>query len=280
MDNAPADGSSLPPGRTPWMDIDLQLTIDRPPSHHAQVQRLLVSLLLLAAGCGTASLTLTPAPAVDRTVPSRVERRFSSVMVLPPSGSERGQGSEYAVVERFLLAGGIKVISSGITGRIVEDGSGNRVETGANLSDLERALVLARKSNADALLQVLDVGFVRGHRWFTADPDGVFHEVAPGHDVQLSNSVKVLESLFHFQARPISADAGEIVMSVEITQSTSRTHTPADPKTFSWQTTPSGLTGSAREIDTDSPEHRREVIEEVMSIFLSRLTGSEPSSKK
>jgi hypothetical protein len=227
--------------------------------------------LSLGIGCGTASLTLTPTPAVDQTVPKRTDRQFTSVMVLPPSGTERGEDPEMATVERVLLSAGIKVISSAVTGRIVQDVSGNRVETGANLPYLERALVMARGSNADAVLQVIRVGWTDGQRWFVRSASGdQLQEIGPGVMLDASNSVRVREAFYQFQARVISVDKGEIVMSIEASQTTSRS--PAQPITFSWQSSPGGLSGP-REIDTNTPEHRREVVDEVMAVVLARLTG-------
>ncbi len=116
-------------------------------------------------------------------------------MVLPSRGSERGQVSDLAEVERVLLEGGVRVISSGMTGRVVFDPVGNRVETAANLSDLERALVLARSSSADALLQIVEFGWTDGGRPFVYTANR-FEEVAPGTQVQASNLVRVREARF------------------------------------------------------------------------------------
>ncbi|HZL16216.1 MAG TPA: hypothetical protein VFG23_00595 [Polyangia bacterium] len=112
------------------------------------VTRLVLLAVFVTVGCSTASINLTPAGPIDLTVPARVNSRFGSMMVLPPFGSERGQTSELADVERVLLAGGVRVISSGVTGRVVRDQVGDRVETAANLLTLN-----ARSCSREAQMQ-------------------------------------------------------------------------------------------------------------------------------
>jgi hypothetical protein len=237
------------------------------------MNRLALALPFLLSGCVTATLTLAPVAAVDLTVPKRAEKQFASIMVLPPSGSEHGQASELAAVERVLLGAGIKVISSGVTGRIVLDSSGNRVETGANLSDLERALVLARNLNARALLQVTQLGWTDGRRWFVRSGER-FQEIGPGHTLDPPNSVKVSEVVFHFQAKVISVDDGEIVMSIDASQGTSRVL--EQPKSIEITTSPAG--SGAREIDTDMPDRRQSAVDQVMAVLLARLTAQTPTA--
>lgn len=227
---------------------------------------------LLVSGCTTASVLLTPSAPTDLTVPKQVERRFGTMMVLPPRGSDRGQVSELADVERVLLAGRIRVISSGVTGRVVLDQSGSRVETAANLSDLERALVLARNSNAEALLQIVDIGWTDGHRPFVLVGDK-YQEVVPGTSVAPSALVRVREAVFKLQARVINVENGEIVMSIDVSQGTSRV--VSSPTIISVQSSPIG-NGSTNDIDTDDPDRRRAVVSQVMDAFLARLVQGSP----
>jgi hypothetical protein len=238
--------------------------------------RLLSTILLaIAIGCSTASITLIPAAPTDLTVPRQTEKRFSTMMVLPPRGSERGQVSELADIERVLLGSGVRVISSGVTGRVVLDQAGNRVETAANLSDLERALVLARNSNAEALLQVIEIGWTDSHRAFVRAGDR-FGEVASGTNVDPSSLVRVREAVFRFQARVINVENGEIVMSIDVSQGTSRVISP--PRTM--VVTSSPMSGSStRAIDTDQPDRRRAAISQVMDTFLERLTQRTAAAK-
>jgi hypothetical protein len=222
------------------------------------------------SGCISASIRLAPAPPSDLTVPRHVERRFSAIMVLPPHGSEHGQASELSDVERVLLGGGIRVISSGVTGRVVLDSSGNpgnRVETAANLSDLERALVLAKNSNADALLQIIEIGWTDGHRAFVLTGDQ-FQEVATGAEVEGQNLVRVQEAIFRVQARVISVENGEILMSIDVSQGTSSAI--PEPKAIVVQSSPTqGV--ATQTIDTDDPDRRRRAVSQVMDTLLARL---------
>lgn len=250
----------------------------RPRAHNRSMASRLLSTVLIAMafGCSsTASITLMPAASTDLTVPRQTEKRFATMMVLPPHGSERGQVSELAPIERVLLSSGVRVISSGVTGRVVLDQAGNRVETATNLSDLERALVLARNSNAEALLQVIEFGWTDGHRSFVRAGDQ-FHEVTPGTNVDPSSLVRVREAVFRFQARVINVENGEIVMSIDVSQGTSRVISP--PRTMVITSSPIA-NSSTQVIDTDQPDRRREVVSQVMDTFLARLTARTAAAK-
>jgi hypothetical protein len=153
---------------------------------------------------------------------------------------------------------------------VVLDSSGNHVETAANLSDLERALVLAKSSNAEALLQIIEIGWSRARRAFVQKGDRL-REISIGTTVEGSKLVRVTESVFRFQARLINVDNGEIVMSIDVSQGTSRAI--SEPETIDVQMSPlQGATTS--EIDTDDPERRREVVTQVMDSFLVRLSSN------
>ncbi len=131
-------------------------------------------------------LVLSPATMEDRSAPLRPSKQYASIMVLPPTGSERGQVGELVEVERLLLNSGFKVISSGVTGRVVTTG---QTAGAAPMSDLERALVLARTSHADALLQIAKLDWEPSSRSFVADGGGPYREVERGTPVSNSSSV-------------------------------------------------------------------------------------------
>ena len=89
-------------------------------------------------------------------------RQIQKVMVVPPSGTagaafNRGLSN----AERVPMRLGIELISPAIGGRVVASGStdesGN--EAGVTLSDLERVLVLAEASHAEAVLQIGDIEY-------------------------------------------------------------------------------------------------------------------------
>lgn len=134
-----------------------------------QTLRILLVLTVALAACACAPpanflrLTPTKTPVQDLTTPSEpTDFSFHSVMILPPAGSERGQvgDSRLMLIEKMFLERGVDVISSGITARAVAGGPESEA-VAFNLSDLERSLVLARKSNCTALLQLVSSATTR-----------------------------------------------------------------------------------------------------------------------
>jgi hypothetical protein len=120
-------------------------------------------LALALAGCGYKyTFRMEPElPIRDETSvsPQLKEKKFSKIIVIPPSGTARGQfDREINFFEREFLNHNLTVISSAVTGRVVLELKGNegeRKEEGAQgLSDAERALVMAKKTGADAILQI------------------------------------------------------------------------------------------------------------------------------
>ena len=111
---------------------------------------LVVGVALAGLGCSS-MLHVEPTDVRNTSAIAPTKAAYKSVMVLPPQGSERGAASELAALEKELLRRGIKVVSSGLTGRVVveQTESGRGTEGAAGLSDLERALVLAKKSVAN-----------------------------------------------------------------------------------------------------------------------------------
>lgn len=108
--------------------------------------------------------------------PQLKEKKFSKIMVIPPSGTARGQfDREINFFEREFLKNNLTVISSAITGRVVlevKGSEGEKKEEGAQgLSDAERALVMAKKTGADAILQIGTFGWAgrKSCRFFVAN---------------------------------------------------------------------------------------------------------------
>jgi hypothetical protein len=190
-----------------------------------------LSLVLSIAACGGAmNLAIQgKKPVSDQSVPTPQKVQYAAVMVLPPKGSERGEVSELANLEKALLKRGIRVISSGVTGRVVVDNAEGKKNEGAkDLTDLERALVLARKSGADALLQVIRMewrGNERNYRYFRADERRTFTELASKAEYEALPPRRgwvVSGPSFEFEAKIIDVESGEIVTAVDISQSTVR----------------------------------------------------------
>jgi len=133
---------------------------------------LLVSALALLTACG-GPMTLqmsprSPAYVDESSVSPRLQTgSFDRVMIVPPSGTAGVEFQEnLAAIERSFIARGITVISSAITSRVLLDDptrDRQRTELGIQLSEVERALLLAKESNADAVLQI--------GTWEWVDPD-------------------------------------------------------------------------------------------------------------
>jgi hypothetical protein len=218
----------------------------------------------LLAGCA-AQLSVAPGAPRDRSAPTATKAPVSKVMVLPPRGSERGQVSELAELERVLLAKGFRVISSGITGRVASGPAEERVDEAARLSDLERALILAKKSNADALLQVGEIAFQPAERLFAFLEGDSSHlmEVTEQSSSPDAIFVRMKEERFSFQAKVINVDDGEILVSMDISQSTSRV-SPAINTNVQLRRGETILT-------VDTPERRQAAVVQVMEALNNHI---------
>lgn len=186
-------------------------------------------LLLLATGCTSITYELSAPP--DQTVddlsalaPRLKQRAYRQIMVLPPSGSERGQfDTNMAVLERALLSRGLTMIVPAVSARVVfnEEKNAAGVEQrrgGSELSDLERILIMARESRANAVLQIGQFGWEgTSARCFVAT-----RQTPPMREVTVAEHTGwdpawrwVLEApLLRFTARLIDVEDGEIVASL------------------------------------------------------------------
>jgi hypothetical protein len=90
--------------------------------------------------------------------PQLASMNYRKVMVIPPSGTARGAFDKVInLFEREFLRNGITVISGAITGRVAMKEMGEEDTSrrgGSHLSDAERALIMAKETGADALLQI------------------------------------------------------------------------------------------------------------------------------
>jgi hypothetical protein len=226
----------------------------------------------LLASC-MANLSVETGALRDRSAPVVAKAQVSAVMVLPPRGSERGQVSELADLERVLLGRGFRVISSGITGRVASGPVAARADEASRLSDLERALILAKDSNADALLQVGEIAFVPAERYFTLLEGDFrqFKEVPESPAAPGVYCIRIKEARFDFQAKLINVENGEIVLSMDISQSTSRVSpmTSMDVLANRGETT----------ITIDSPQRRQAAVVQVMDAFNSHISARAPQAR-
>lgn len=222
-------------------------------------------LALLLTGCA-ANLSILPEEVRDRSEPAAVKPfEVSAIMVLPPQGSERGQQSELAQLEQFLLGKGFRVISSGITGRVASESVEARADEASRLSDLERALILGEKSHADAILQVGKLGFEPRERYFTVlkgDREN-FAEVPEPPESSDSYRLRVRETRFTFKAKLINVKNGEVMILMDFSQSTSRVAPPfhmAVP-----------LNDEETLIKIDTRQRREAAMNQAMQAFSSRI---------
>jgi hypothetical protein len=119
-------------------------------------------MLLAASGCmaPTHRFTLSkerPLYDVSAVRPQLPSKHISKLIVLHSSGTDSSRFEELqASFEREFLRNGVTVISGAVTGRVVLglDNTERKTETAAQLTDLERALVMAQKTGADAILQI------------------------------------------------------------------------------------------------------------------------------
>jgi len=143
-----------------------------------------VLLAGMAGGCATVHplrMTAEKAPYSSSVVsPKLAEKKLKKIMVIPPSGTVRGAfETQLVLFEKEFLKRGITVIAGAITGRVVlESGIGGqekREEGAQGLSDMERALVMAEKTGADAILQIGNFSWSsdsKESRFFTGTAEG------------------------------------------------------------------------------------------------------------
>jgi hypothetical protein len=194
-----------------------------------------LALTLLASACGGKLLTLSMEPVspayVDESSvsPSLQSGIFERIMIVPPPGSGGIDFQEnLAAIERSFISRGITVISSAITSRVIldeqrRDRPGS--ESGLQLSEVERALVLARNSNADAVLQVGVWEWSgaeasdHGTRYFLEDIQGTsFREIDRTEFEQAGGRLTQLYAgdVLGFTGRLIDVESGEVIASFKI----------------------------------------------------------------
>jgi hypothetical protein len=192
--------------------------------------------LLLASFLGACSPSVytlrmvASRPPIDESAvsPRLVASRYTKIMVIPPSGSARGQfDSTISIFEAEFLKLGITVISGAVTGRVVlsnEIGTDEkRVEGAAQLSDAERALIMAKKTGAHAVLQVGEFGWTDRDeppdRYFVADQASLqYREVDEGALQSVPPQFRWVLSAprLRFIGKLIDVESGEVIASFKI----------------------------------------------------------------
>lgn len=184
----------------------------------------------LFTGCMNVSvLTMTSRkPAIDQSVvaPKVAEKKFKKVMVIPPSGTARGAFEPQIVLfEREFLKRNVTVISGAITGKVVlESAAGSdekKSEAAALLSDLERALIMAKRTGAEAILQVGEFDWSKHEkptRFFLAGAPGMpFREVKQEEYTAYTGEKRSFYSYeLRFVGRLVDVENGEVMATFEV----------------------------------------------------------------
>ncbi len=245
----------------------------------------LASLIATASCAQPIIATLTPGASpgvVDQSVTAPSRHGVRVVMVLPPQGTERDQQKvpEISGLEKELLRRGIRVISAGLTGRVTIE---SRVssESGSNavvLSQLERALVLAKKSNADALLQVEQLEWTQESRKFVYTPPSAAFAAASETDwaaTPTGQHYAFVGPTLHIQGKLIDVESGEVMVAIDISQATVNMVDAREAKTFTWIPDqgflPDAYGDGTR--STDTPELRQKAQDALMGALASRVAG-------
>ena len=192
-------------------------------------------LAALASGCTTTLQMEIPAgrPPQDRSARAAGDALTTvrRVMVVPPSGTIRAQFEPLLnQMERALLSRGLTVISPAVTGRVIaEEGTGKPRAEAAHLTDVERALILAKDGGADAVLQLGSWEWKGTRsRLFCGKADAM---TACGGD-RWRKSVfqgELTGRTLHFAGRLIEVEHGEVLASIDVE------HNAAE--TFPWPST-------------------------------------------
>lgn len=230
-------------------------------------------------------------PFLDATASSPIlaNKTYQSVMIVSPSGTVRGEFDELlAVCERAFMSRGIRVISPAITGRIVAKGN-TEIDgkiAGANLSDVERALVLAKESNAQAVLQIGFIGWqdpgkgsaYEGHfflanskkpedRWLVETSREVYTSTrAPG--VRLAG-----DKGLQFTGRLIEVENGEVMASFNIIGLAAKILAVPYEATFDLYEGEERLYLKKANFDWDSPEWRKDARDRLPEKLFSRIAS-------
>lgn len=144
-----------------------------------------------------------------------VSKRPRSVMLLGPLGV--GPVQPPAIerdLERRLLASSVGVISPAVTGRVV---AAPKNEDSDHLTTIERALVLARQSNADVIVQLDALDTTNAPtRHFCSDGRTDFRECTEGDAKVMATTRTFTAPEFVVRGRIVETSRGEVVSTVDV----------------------------------------------------------------
>ncbi len=197
---------------------------------------MLVSVVVMSStGCSSAPIirsTLIMKPEIPLSDMSasapqlQAGKKYHKIIILPPSGTARAEFEPIvALFEREFLRRGITVISGAITGRVVFGAvqQGEKKEaTGQELSDIERALIMAKQTGADAILQIGKLTWtqnVPGRFFLYNSNSNTFQEVSQSQYDNYQSPLKVVGNADQvvFVGRLIDVESGQVMASFDIT---------------------------------------------------------------
>lgn len=188
---------------------------------------LLPLLLGITSGCtSTIHLKMDASrPPIDNSVisPKLAEKEFSKIMVIPPSGTTRGQFElQMVIFEREFLRQGMSVISPAITGRVVLDSPdtmNGKTEMASGLSDMERALIMAKNTGAEFILQVgsLKLNKAEYNRFFNLPLGSTeYVEVSASEHGKTWYNRKYSSISIEFVGKIVDVENGEILGTLDV----------------------------------------------------------------
>jgi len=150
------------------------------------------------------------------TSPDFSDESFKTILVLPPPGSDPDKFADIiSRIERECLKHGISVISGALTGAI-------QTGKGSDLSDTEKAIIVAGNKGADAILQIGSWKWSRKTptRFFILnklDKRGMFKEVSENYYNQWKGARKEYPGyILTFSGKLTDVDSGNVVVSYQI----------------------------------------------------------------
>ena len=188
--------------------------------------------LLMSTGCATRQVLnmKSDLPPIDDSAisPRLKDIPCRKIMIIPPSGTARGTfENKLSLFEREFIRQGMTVISAAITGRVVMDSPDKsqekKNETAGNLSDMERALIMAKTTGADVILQLGMFEWGKERiltRFFIAEgtTDGVFKETNLSQYKSWTGAKMEFESLvLNFIGKLVNVENGEVLATISTT---------------------------------------------------------------
>jgi len=172
--------------------------------------------------------------------PKLKDKKYSRIMIMPPSGTARGEfDNQISIFEKEFIKDGITPINGAVTGRVVMELQGDQKEkkdeSAQNLSDVERALIMAKQTGADALLQIGQLEWSKTQyftRYFVVNPVSGTNELKEVSLAEYSASQTPPKKAYQspwltFIGRLTDVQSGEVMASFEV-KDASNWNLPAD----------------------------------------------------